>query len=374
MHSETILCDGDMSNDWEITIAFTVPQYEYNEVSNDWKGELETLCFNAFVATILFKLDEWDNRWCTTIHNKTFDIVSNQARRRLMNQNDINVAMGYIVNDHLYSDYFVAYFNATSFGAYFVQYISNELGINIIEWSVQNPVYTASYNISFKNNNISYILPLILIIAFCGIATLIGIFNIIYKLFCNQKNPTNDEININKTMNHNNPSLVTSASNTKENKIIMNPPRLQNQLGTISEYYIKPMADHEVKTWLTTKVCLPQYFELFMVNNYKSLDVIKDIQDKEEIFEMENISEEHVNKIWTEIIILKQSDIDIVEEEEEQKVTEIATQMASIAVLETDSIKTPSIAKETKTAPVTEYNKENSSNIEEYDSNGSEKP
>ena len=59
--------------------------------------------------------------------------------------------------------------------------------------------------------------------------------------------------------------------------------------------------DEEVKQWLTNKCNFEQYINLFILNGYSSLDIIKEINDKSELQQIGIKSPGHRTKIFAEI-------------------------------------------------------------------------
>ena len=46
------------------------------------------------------------------------------------------------------------------------------------------------------------------------------------------------------------------------------------------DFTVKMEDNDEVKTWLISTVCLPEYYELFMETGYETLDIIKEIENR----------------------------------------------------------------------------------------------
>ena len=61
----------------------------------------------------------------------------------------------------------------------------------------------------------------------------------------------------------------------------------------------------EVKLWLSSKVCLPNYYSLFLNNGFDSLQMIKEINDKNDLKYIGVTIRAHQIKLINQINILK---------------------------------------------------------------------
>ena len=68
---------------------------------------------------------------------------------------------------------------------------------------------------------------------------------------------------------------------------------------------IKPEIQR-MRLWISDTVCLPQYYQQFLQNGYETLDIIKEIQHREELMDIGIYRTEHQYQILAEISKLKE--------------------------------------------------------------------
>ena len=61
-----------------------------------------------------------------------------------------------------------------------------------------------------------------------------------------------------------------------------------------------------MRLWMSDAVCLPQYYQRFLQNGHETLDIIKEIKDREELADIGINFMEHQDQFLTEISKLKE--------------------------------------------------------------------
>ena len=106
-------------------------------------------------------------------------------------------------------------------------------------------------------------------------------------------------------------NIIVDRPQTLRSDIAHTPETVgsENDAYTQSQYDKKTLETQKLRLWISDTVGLPQYYQVFLLNGYETLDFVKEIGDKQELTDIGIDYLEHQYQILAEVYKLKLKEI-----------------------------------------------------------------